>query len=68
MAYNCNHCGYRTNEVKASGAISAKGKRIELRVTKPEDLNRSFLKVYRYCVLKSNHSSLKLLFSHFLNA
>lgn len=45
MAYNCKSCGYRSNEVKASGNIAAKGKRIELRVIKPDDLNRSFLKV-----------------------
>lgn len=44
MAYNCKSCGYRSNEVKASGNIAAKGKRIELRVIKPDDLNRSFLK------------------------
>ncbi|KAI7901423.1 ZPR1 zinc-finger domain-containing protein [Cokeromyces recurvatus] len=44
MATNCEHCGYKSNEVKAGGAISEKGKRITLNVTDPEDLSRDILK------------------------
>jgi len=44
MATSCDHCGYRTNEVKAGGSIAEKGKRITLKVTCVEDLNRDVLK------------------------
>lgn len=44
MATNCEHCGYKSNEVKAGGAISEKGKRITLRITEAEDLSRDILK------------------------
>ncbi|KAJ3299695.1 nucleolar zinc-finger protein [Borealophlyctis nickersoniae] len=43
-ATNCDSCGYRSNEVKAGGAISEKGKRITLRMTDTEDLSRDILK------------------------
>ncbi|KAI8638105.1 ZPR1 zinc-finger domain-containing protein [Parasitella parasitica] len=44
MATNCEHCGYKSNEVKAGGAISEKGKRIILKITEAEDLSRDILK------------------------
>jgi zinc finger protein len=45
MSFLCKGCGYKSNEVKAGGAIPAKGKKITLRVTNPtEDLNRDILK------------------------
>jgi len=44
MSYNCNACGYKDNEVKSAGAISKRGKRVTLRVTKPVDLARDVLK------------------------
>ncbi|KAK4521188.1 uncharacterized protein ATC70_013133 [Mucor velutinosus] len=44
MATNCEHCGYKSNEVKAGGPISEKGKRITLKITDPEDLSRDILK------------------------
>ncbi|KAI8379681.1 ZPR1 zinc-finger domain-containing protein [Radiomyces spectabilis] len=44
MATNCQQCGYKSNEVKAGGPISAKGKRITLKITDPEDLSRDILK------------------------
>ncbi|KAL1985389.1 hypothetical protein VTN96DRAFT_7950 [Rasamsonia emersonii] len=40
----CDHCGYRTNEVKTGGEIPEKGKRITLKVEKIEDLSRDILK------------------------
>jgi zinc finger protein len=44
MAVNCENCGYRSNEVKAGGGISDKGKRHELKVRTKEDLARDILK------------------------
>lgn len=45
MSTNCDHCGYRDNEVKSGGAIAEKGKRIVLKVEDEEDLSRDILKV-----------------------
>lgn len=44
MSANCEHCGYKDNEVKSGGAISEKGKRITLRCEDREDLGRDILK------------------------
>ncbi|KAI8614692.1 zinc finger protein ZPR1 [Chytriomyces sp. MP71] len=44
MATDCEFCGYKSNEVKAGGAISAQGKRITLKISDLEDLNRDILK------------------------
>lgn len=40
----CDHCGYRSNEVKTGGEIPDKGKRITLKVETIEDLSRDILK------------------------
>jgi hypothetical protein len=45
MSTNCEHCGYRDNEVKSGAAISEKGKKIVLKVEDEEDLSRDILKV-----------------------
>ena len=45
MSTVCDSCGYKSNEVKAGGAIAPHGKRITLKVTDPEDLSRDVLKV-----------------------
>jgi len=47
MAFNCEFCGFRTNEVKAGGAIPPMGERIVLKVTsdqQPDVLDRDVLK------------------------
>ncbi|KAI5117996.1 hypothetical protein M0805_008097 [Coniferiporia weirii] len=44
MSTNCDHCGYRDNEVKSGSAISEKGKRITLKVEDQDDLSRDILK------------------------
>ncbi|KAH8826697.1 ZPR1 zinc-finger domain-containing protein [Flagelloscypha sp. PMI_526] len=44
MSTNCERCGYRDNEVKSGSAISAKGKRIILKVEDKDDLARDILK------------------------
>ncbi|KZZ86580.1 zinc finger protein ZPR1 [Ascosphaera apis ARSEF 7405] len=40
----CDHCGYRSNEVKTGGSVPEKGKKITLTVESREDLNRDLLK------------------------
>lgn len=53
MSTNCEHCGYRDNEVKSGSAISEKAKKITLKVEDEEDLSRDILKVSgcrRLCV------------------
>jgi zinc finger protein len=40
----CDHCGYKTNEVKTGGAVPEKGKRLILKVESTEDLSRDILK------------------------
>ncbi|KAJ3296656.1 hypothetical protein HDU79_006067 [Rhizoclosmatium sp. JEL0117] len=44
MATDCEQCGYKSNEVKAGGAISQFGKKITLKIRDLEDLNRDILK------------------------
>ncbi|RVD84881.1 uncharacterized protein DFL_003218 [Arthrobotrys flagrans] len=44
MSTICDHCGYKSNEVKTGGAVPSKGRRITLKVTEPEDLARDILK------------------------
>lgn len=44
MASSCDLCGYKTNEVKSSGALSDQGKRIILKLISIEDVSRDILK------------------------
>ena len=44
MAYTCQFCGYRSNEIKGGGAIPARGQKIELTITSEIDLKRDVLK------------------------
>ncbi|KYQ90767.1 ZPR1-type zinc finger-containing protein [Tieghemostelium lacteum] len=44
MAFTCDQCGYKNNEIKAGGAISEKGKTLTLKVESIEDLSRDVLK------------------------
>ncbi|KAK6457573.1 nucleolar zinc-finger protein [Scheffersomyces xylosifermentans] len=44
MSTVCDHCGYKSNEVKTGGAIPPHGKKITLKITDPEDLARDILK------------------------
>jgi len=59
MATNCDECGYKSNEVKAGGAIAPKGKRITLKMTDEEDLSRDILKS-ETCALKIPEINLEL--------
>jgi zinc finger protein len=44
MSTVCDHCGYRSNEVKTGGEVPEKGKKITLKVEGPTDLARDILK------------------------
>ncbi|EPS40070.1 hypothetical protein H072_6155 [Dactylellina haptotyla CBS 200.50] len=44
MSTLCDHCGYKSNEVKTGGAVPSQGRRITLKVTSVEDLARDILK------------------------
>ncbi|VUG18387.1 ZPR1 [Brettanomyces bruxellensis] len=44
MSTVCNRCGYKSNDIKTGGEIPAKGHRIILKCTDPEDLSRDILK------------------------
>ncbi|KAF2739992.1 zinc finger protein-like protein zpr1 [Polyplosphaeria fusca] len=44
MSTVCDHCGYRSNEVKTGGEVPEKGRRITLAVESKEDLSRDILK------------------------
>jgi zinc finger protein len=44
MSTVCEHCGYRSNEVKTGGEIPEKGRKITVKVENKEDLSRDILK------------------------
>jgi zinc finger protein len=44
MSTVCDHCGYRSNEVKTGGEVPEKGKQIKLKVENAADLGRDILK------------------------
>lgn len=44
MSTVCDHCGYRSNEVKTGGEVPEKGRRITLAINTKEDLSRDILK------------------------
>ncbi|SMN17700.1 similar to Saccharomyces cerevisiae YGR211W ZPR1 Essential protein with two zinc fingers [Maudiozyma saulgeensis] len=44
MSTSCEHCGYKSNEVKTGGAIPEKGRKITLLCDDPSDLSRDILK------------------------
>ena len=46
----CTYCGYRTNDVKTGGEITARGQRIWLDVKNAEDLKRDILKSETCCL------------------
>ncbi|KAG1707335.1 hypothetical protein DVH05_026527 [Phytophthora capsici] len=53
MSFNCEACGFKTNEVKAGGAIPPQGERITLKVDPSKDadvMDRDILKADSACV------------------
>ena len=59
MATVCDHCGYRTSDVKTGGEIPLKGKRITLKAQTKEDLSRDILKS-ETCTLHSPELGLEV--------
>jgi len=44
MSTVCDHCGYRSNEVKTGGEVPEKGRRITIDIKNKEDMSRDILK------------------------
>jgi zinc finger protein len=59
MSTVCDHCGYRSNEVKTGGEVPEKGKRITLKVENAADLARDILKS-ESCALECPELSLSV--------
>ena len=59
MATVCEHCGYRTSDVKTGGEVPKKGRRIMLQVKNKEDLSRDLLKS-ESCAVKSRTLGLEV--------
>lgn len=59
IATVCDHCGYRTSDVKTGGAIPEKGKRITLAIRTLEDMSRDILKS-ESCALRSEDLGLEV--------
>lgn len=59
MSTVCDHCGYRSNEVKTGGEVPEKGKKITLKVDGPTDLARDILKS-ESCALECPELSLSV--------
>ncbi|XP_011882818.1 PREDICTED: zinc finger protein ZPR1 [Vollenhovia emeryi] len=52
MSFECEHCGYRNNEIQSGGKIAEKGIEMTLRVATSQDLNRQ--------VVKSDYTSIRV--------
>jgi zinc finger protein len=59
MSTVCDSCGYRSNEVKTGGEVPEKGRKITLKVERPEDLSRDILKS-ESCALECPEVSLSV--------
>lgn len=44
MAFECPHCGWRSNELQSGNEIAEKGQRIEVYICSAQDLNRQVVK------------------------
>lgn len=52
MSFECEHCGFKNNEIQPGGKMEEKGLRITLCVKSERDLNRQ--------VVKSDYTSVKI--------
>lgn len=59
IATVCEHCGYRTSDVKTGGEIPDKGARISITIEKVEDLSRDILKS-ESCTMKCSELGLEV--------
>jgi zinc finger protein len=44
MSFDCEHCGFRNNELQSGSKIEDRGVKITLDVKEPRDLNRQIVK------------------------
>ncbi|KAJ1379909.1 ZPR1 zinc-finger domain-containing protein, partial [Ochromonadaceae sp. CCMP2298] len=44
LAFSCDQCGFRTNEVKGGGGVPTAGSEVILTITCADDLSRDVLK------------------------
>lgn len=58
-AVSCEHCGYKSSEVRTGGEVPELGRRITLKVNNAEDMKRDILKS-ESCLLKVPECSLEL--------
>lgn len=49
-SFSCEHCGYENNEIQPAGEIEPNGCKIQLKLTKIQDLNRRVVKSDRTAV------------------
>lgn len=59
LATVCEHCGYKTSDIKTGGAVPEKGKKITLRIENQVDLSRDILKS-ESCELQSSDLGLEV--------
>ena len=59
MAFSCEHCGFKNNEIKQGGGISEKAMRLTFNVENKSDLNRDLFKS-ETCVVKIPEIDLEL--------
>jgi zinc finger protein len=59
MNTSCDHCGYKSNEVKSGGEIPEKGRCITILVNKIEDLSRDILKS-EFCAMECSELKLSI--------
>lgn len=52
MSFDCEHCGFKNNEIQNGGKINENGIKIELEIKNERDLNRQ--------VVKSDFTSVKI--------
>jgi zinc finger protein len=53
MSFECEHCGFKNNELQPGGKIEERGVRVTLNVQTESDLNRQ--------VVKSDYTSVKIM-------
>ena len=59
MNTSCDDCGYKSNDVKTGGEVPEKGRKMTIKVKKPEDLARDILKS-ESCALECPELSLSV--------
>lgn len=50
LSFSCEHCGFENNEIQPAGEMEPRGCKIQLNISKPQDLNRRVVKSDRTAV------------------